>query len=77
MNLLPARTLALLVASDDVCSARLDRLLAIYREYDLPFPPSDAKLVWLHEPRGKYLEIHQRSAEDEKFHRLIVKEVKH
>jgi hypothetical protein len=44
MNLLPALALAALV-SDDVCSARLDNLLVLYREYGLPLPPPDAPLV--------------------------------
>jgi hypothetical protein len=44
MNLLPALALVAL-ASDDVCSARLDQLLAVYREYGLPLPPPDASLV--------------------------------
>jgi hypothetical protein len=45
MNLLFAILLFAPLASDEVCSARLDRLLAAYREYGLPLPPPDAKLV--------------------------------
>jgi hypothetical protein len=44
MNLLPALALAPLI-SDDACSARLDQLLAVYREYGLPVSPPDAALV--------------------------------
>src|SRR5438067_5162074 len=32
-------------ASDPVCTARLDRLLALHREYGLPLPPPEAQLV--------------------------------
>ncbi len=78
MNLLPALAL-LALASDDVCCARLDSLLTTYREYGLPSPPPDAQLVWLNVPRGKYLELAQRTKEDEerdKFHGFTVKVVK-
>jgi hypothetical protein len=44
MNLLPALALATLL-SDDVCSARLDKLLVLYREYGLPISAPDAPLV--------------------------------
>jgi hypothetical protein len=44
MNLLPALALATLI-SDDACSARLDHLLTLHREYGLPVPPPDASLV--------------------------------
>jgi hypothetical protein len=44
MNLLPAMALATLL-SDDVCSARLDKLLVLYREYGLPISAPDAPLV--------------------------------
>src|SRR5688572_30232061 len=65
MNLLPALALAAVVASDDACSARLDQLLTLYRGYELPFPPPDAKLVRLDVPRGKYLELRQWTQKDE------------
>jgi hypothetical protein len=44
MNLLAALALVALV-SDDACSARLEQLLAVYREYGLPLPPPDASLM--------------------------------
>jgi hypothetical protein len=78
MNLLPALAL-LALASDDVCSARLDNLLSLYHEYELPVPPPDAQLVWMSTPRGKYLEITRRTKEDEKldqFRGFVVKVVK-
>jgi hypothetical protein len=51
MNLLPALALATLF-SDDACSARLDHLLTVYREYGLPVPPPDAVLVRGQDERG-------------------------
>jgi hypothetical protein len=69
MNLLPALALAALV-SDDVCSARLDHLLAIYRDYGLPFPPPDAKLLRFEVPRGKYLELRRWTKADEERHKF-------
>lgn len=59
MNLLPALALATLI-SDDACSARLDRLVALYRAYGLPLPPPDAPLVrntWGGTPPSAYLSI--------------------
>lgn len=44
MNLLPVLALVALV-SDDICSARLDQLLAVYRECGLSLPPPGASLV--------------------------------
>ena len=44
MNLLPALALAALI-SEDACSARLDHLLVLYREYGLPLPAPDAPLL--------------------------------
>ncbi|MCE9561931.1 MAG: hypothetical protein K8U57_07740 [Planctomycetes bacterium] len=45
MNLLFAVLSCVLFASDDYCSAYLDHLLIAYREYGLPLPPPEAKLV--------------------------------
>ena len=59
MNLLPALALATLI-SDDACSARLDRLLVLYRDYGLPLPPPDAPLLrntWGGTPPSAYLSI--------------------
>jgi len=45
MNLLFAVLSCVLLASDDFCFAYLDRLLIAYREYGLPLPPPEAKLM--------------------------------
>src|SRR5262249_49286830 len=57
MNLLPALALAMLI-SDDACSARLDHLLTVYREFGLPLPPAGASLVQkTNADREAYLDI--------------------
>jgi hypothetical protein len=65
MNLLPALALAALI-SDDACSARLDHLLSVYREYGLPLPPPDAPLLRMRHTAGaSHLDFGPISKEDE------------
>src|SRR5579871_5930127 len=64
MNLIPALALATVILSDDACSARLDQLLAIYREYGLPLPPPDASLVRNTSPQYDSIGIRVISPED-------------
>ena len=52
MNLLPALALATLI-SDDACSARLDGLLSVHREYGLPVPSPGASLVRIASDSGQ------------------------
>jgi hypothetical protein len=40
-----AALLLAMLSSDEVCTAKLDRLLALSHEYGVPLPPPDATLV--------------------------------